>query len=229
MHILKLCLPRCNVNVLNSRRVFPKLLLDHRRPNLNVCLTSNFCQKFSQNASGRGKPKLPDLLYVPHVFRWLSAKYRLKYLQKMWDPEFTEGGFIYGTTHAICKITDIISRNKPDELDSLVENHVKEKLKQYMRIGLSEHQKRAIRLQPDDIKLLVPMKVAFDTKQYQKRCNVLLKTLAMKWFTVGNSLKLVLIVIETEFSRDYTKGTDSEWNISTFNILQCTLVNNRLS
>lgn len=180
-------------------------------------------KRYNHNHSNN--PKLPELLYFPHIFRWLNAKYRLKYLQKMWDPDFSEGGFIYGSTHAICKITDIISRNKPDELKNIVDLRVERKLAHEMRVILSEQQKKAMRLTPEDIKLLVPLKVIFDTNKNQKRCSILLKTLAMKWCQIGSSLKLVLIVLETEFKRDYSKGLNSEWIVSLFNILQCSLIN----
>ncbi|KAK9736408.1 hypothetical protein QE152_g12507 [Popillia japonica] len=143
----------------------------------------------------------------------------------MWDPDFSEGAFIYGSTHAICKITDIISRNKPNELKNLVEVRAEKKLTHEMRVILTDQQKKAIRLTPDDIKLLVPLKVLFNTDKNQKRCTILLKTLAMKWCEIGSSLKLVLIVLETEFKRDYSKGTSSEWIISLFNVLQCSLIN----
>lgn len=172
-------------------------------------------------------PKLPELLYFPHVFRWLKAKYQLKYLQKVWDPEFSEGGFIYGSTHAICRVTEAISANKPQEFKDLVSQDVAKKLTNDMKRVLTENQRKAIKLTPDDIKLLVPMRVHFDNDMYKKMCRILLKTLAMKWVDVGSSLKLALVVIEAEFLRDYSFGTNSEWCINTFNILQCSILNNR--
>lgn len=221
MNILKLC-----YNVFRSHIVNVNNSYNGRIPMLRQKIEDTgpmLCLK-RYNHSESAKPKLPELLYFPHIFRWLNAKYRLKYLQKMWDPEFSEGAFIYGTTHAICKITDIISRNKPDELKNFVDYRVEKKLSHEMRVILSDQQKQAMKLSPEDIKLLVPMKVIFDTNKNQKRCRILLKTLAMKWCKIGSSLKLVLIVLETEFKRDYTKTFSSEWIISLFNILQCSLI-----
>lgn len=222
MNILKLC-----YNVFRNSVITANISCCGRVPVLKSKLETNgavMCiNRYSHNHPNN--LKLPELLYFPHIFRWLNAKYRLKYLQRMWDPDFTEGAFIYGTTHAICKITDIISRNKPEELKNLVEVRVERKLVHEMRVILSEQQKKAIRLTPDDIKLLVPLKVIFDTKDNQKRCNILLKILAMKWCQIGSSFKLVLIVLETEFKRDYSRGLNSEWIISLFNILQCSFLN----
>jgi len=182
------------------------------------------CQRFYSNRPLHVR-KFPDLLYFPHIFRWLGNKMKFKYLQNTWDPEFSEGAFIYGSTRAICRITEIINEDRPDQLKGLLTTMAEEKLKLDMEIKLSPLQKEVIKIDQDDIKLLVPMKVQLvNNKSDQKYCAVLLKSLSMKWYEDKNTVKLALIVIETEFRRNYQEEAPAEWIISLFNVVQCMLV-----
>lgn len=147
-------------------------------------------------------------------------------LQKSWDPEFSEGPFIYGTTHAICKITEIINEGKYNELNPLVNDRTAVKITDNAINRLTPLQKDMIKLNPEDIKLLVPLYVKFDTENGTKTCSILLKSLSLKWFEYAKNLKLVLIVLETEFQRDYSKPQSSDWTISNFEVAQCAVLTN---
>lgn len=181
-------------------------------------------QQTNRPRETRNEPKLPELLYFPHVLRWLKTKLSFKYLQKTWDPEFSEGAFIFGSTHAVCKITDIINRDALQELNSLVTPKVEEQIREELGYKLSTLQKEIIAIHPTDIKLLVPLSVKFDSAGGKKRVKILLKSLSLKWVEYSNSLKLVLVVLETEFQRDYIKYSKSDWIISTFNVIRCSIV-----
>ncbi|CAG9862479.1 unnamed protein product [Phyllotreta striolata] len=171
-------------------------------------------------------PKTPDLIYVPHVFRWLKTKVQLKYLQKTWDPEFTEGAFIYGTTRAVCRITEIIHDNRPEELDNLMTSVARQKLKEVMKTRLTKNQKSIIKLRPEDIKILVPIAVHFKSlKSSKKDCTITLRILALKWVrSKAGPMRLVLVALQTEFQRDYSVKINSNWNISAFDILECVVL-----
>lgn len=166
-------------------------------------------------------PKTPDLIYVPHVLRWLKTKIRLMYLKKVWDPEFSEGAFIYGTTQAVCKITDIIHKDSPEELRGLLTSTARIKLTDDMSHRITPLQKKIIKLTPDDIKILIPTAVNMRSDGFTKKCNVSLRCLGLKWFEDGPTLRLVLVTVQTEFVRDYTRGALPEWIISIFNVLEC--------
>lgn len=168
-------------------------------------------------------PRTPELIYVPHVMRWLKTKIKFKYLKKTWDPEFSEGAFIYGSTHAICRITEIINENKFHELKNLITPSIKVKMYDQIR-KLSPNQRKMIKLKPSDIKLLVPLSVTLRSNGVEKICCVNLRLLALKWFEIPRALRLVLVALETEFSRDYTKGATPEWTISGFDIIECTML-----
>ncbi|XP_050299663.1 uncharacterized protein LOC126738394 [Anthonomus grandis grandis] len=172
--------------------------------------------------SSRKLPKTPDLIYVPRLFKWLRNKLKFKMLQNTWDPEFSEGAFIYGTTRAVCKITDIINRDKPEELENLLTFSAKMKLVDYMTTRLNKTQKEIIALRPDDIKILVPLNVSLMKNGQYKNCRVTMRILGLKWHEHSNMLKLVLVALQTEFLRDYSQGhTNSEWTISAFDVLEC--------
>ncbi|KAJ8925492.1 hypothetical protein NQ315_009330 [Exocentrus adspersus] len=170
-------------------------------------------------------PKTPDLIYVPHFFRWLKTKFRLKVLQKVWDPEFTEGSFIYGTSRAICRITEIIHENKPEELKGLLTTSAYIKLKDDIATKLSKAQKLIINIRPEDIKILVPMAVTLNRDGEQKHARIGMRILALKWIQQSNgALRLVLVALQTEFLRDYSRGALPDWIISSFDVLECTVL-----
>ncbi|CAH1164212.1 unnamed protein product [Phaedon cochleariae] len=153
-------------------------------------------------------PKTPDLIYIPHVIRWLKTKFQFKYLQKTWDPEFTEGAFIYGTSKAVCRITEIIHEDKPEDLEGLLTPTTKIKLKEQMKAILTKSQKAIIKLKPEDIKILVPMNVCLKNEGLQKSCKIGMRVLALKWFQQKNgALRLVLVALQTEFLKDYKDGS----------------------
>ena len=170
-------------------------------------------------------PKTPDLIYMPHVIRWIKSKLRFKYLKKIWDPEFSEGAFIYGSTRAVCRITEIISNGNTEELEGLMTDSAKIKLQDDINYRLTPTQRKLIVLRPEDIKILVPISVSFNKEGVGKTCKVNLRVLALKWHEVGNeNYKLVLVALQTEFLRDYAKTAPREWNISGFSILECAML-----
>ncbi|CAH1966856.1 unnamed protein product [Acanthoscelides obtectus] len=170
-------------------------------------------------------PKTPDLIYIPHVMRWLKTKFQFKYLQKKWDPDFTEGAFIYGSTKAVCRITEIIADDKPEQLDELLTTAARIKLELDMRTRLTKGQRAIIRLKPEDIKILVPMTVSMSSDERQKDCKVLMRVLALKWIQQPNgALRLVLVALQTEFLRNYNEGASQDWTISAFDIMECAVL-----
>lgn len=170
-------------------------------------------------------PKTPDLIYIPHVYRWLKTKIQFKYLQKMWDSDFTEGAFIYGSSKAVCRITEIIHENKPEDLEELLTPTAKIKLKEVMKNRLTKLQKNVIKINPEDIKILVPMKIEMKNDKIGKNVKIGMRVLALKWIRpdVGN-YKLVLVALQTDFFRDYSKGALPEWTISAFDVLDCVVL-----
>ncbi|KAJ8946696.1 hypothetical protein NQ318_006953 [Aromia moschata] len=162
-------------------------------------------------------PKTPELIYIPHLTRWLKTKFQLRKLQKTWDPEFSEGVFIYGTTKAVCRITEIIHQNKPGELEGLLTTSAKIKLTDDMTNKLTKTQKKIIKIKPEDIKILVPTTVHLTTDGDKKNCRVGMRILALKWIQQSNgALRLVLIY--------YTDGQQSDWTISAFDVLECAIL-----
>lgn len=174
-------------------------------------------------------PKTPDLIYIPHIYRWLKTKVQFKYLQKVWDPEFSEGAFIYGTSKAVCRITEIIQDNTLEELDELLTPPARTTLKNTMKTKLTKAQKSIIKIMPEDIKILVPMKIAMKNDRNEKNVKISMRVLALKWIRpdAGN-FKLVLVALQTEFFRDYTKGASPDWMISAFDILDCVVLSQTL-
>ncbi|XP_056632821.1 uncharacterized protein LOC130442587 [Diorhabda sublineata] len=170
-------------------------------------------------------PKTPDLIYIPHIFRWVKTKFQFKYLQRTCDPEFTEGAFIFGTSKAVCRITEIIHEDRPEELDELLTPSARLKLKQDMKTKLTKLQKTIIKLKPEDIKILVPINVNLRHEGPNKICRVGMRVLALKWMKPNNGpMRLVLVAIQTEFSREYKQETVTDWNISAFDVLECVVL-----
>ncbi|XP_045461715.1 uncharacterized protein LOC123671740 [Harmonia axyridis] len=170
-------------------------------------------------------PRTPDLIYFPDVLRWLKTKVKFKYLRNVWDPSFSEGAFIYGSTHAICRITEIINNNKVAEFEGLLTAPARIKLIEDMTKKLTRTQREIIRLHPRDIKILVPMSVDLSKTGLGKECKVLMRVLALKWFPQRSGyLRLVLVALQSEFTKDYTHGIDQDWNISSFDVMECTVL-----
>lgn len=132
----------------------------------NVSQTTPKCHWLTpQNRVNTSDMKTPDLVYFPQVMRWVKTKIGFKVLQKAWDPEFSEGAFIYGSTRAICRITEAIgNEDKNNDLKHLVTPGLWKKLHRDIHANLSEIQKRIIVLQPEDIKLLIPIEVLAFTR-----------------------------------------------------------------
>ncbi|XP_076268062.1 uncharacterized protein LOC143201101 [Rhynchophorus ferrugineus] len=166
-------------------------------------------------------PKTPDLIYVPRVLKWIKNKIKFKLLKRTWDTEFSEGAFIYGSTRAVCRITEIIHNDKPQELENLLTFSAKMKLIDYMG-RLTKTQKEIILLTPEDIKILVPLNVALEKNGDKRHCRVIMRILGLKWHDHSNMLRLALVALQTEFLRDYSQGhSNSDWIISAFEILEC--------
>ncbi|XP_049817376.1 uncharacterized protein LOC126264277 [Aethina tumida] len=170
-------------------------------------------------------PKTPDLVFVPRLFNWIANKLKLKYLQKMWDKDFTEGAFIYGTSKAVCRITEIIHCNNPKELDGLVTDNAKLKMYTIIHTKLTPKQRDIIQLKTSDIKVLIPLSVKLISSNGEKKCNIKLRVLALKWYKqVNGIMSLVLVGVESEFLRDYNDEYPN-WLISDFHVLDCTMIN----
>lgn len=171
------------------------------------------------------RPKTPDLIYFPKISRWLANKVRLMLLKRFWDPDFSEGAFIYGTTRAICKITDIIHNDNPEALQDLVTMSIQINLIDEMSSRLTSLQKHIIKLEPPDIKMLILNNVKMKRDGLQRTCCIGMRVLALKWHTqTSGILNLALITLQTEFTRDYSVGVAPNWTISGFDILDCTLL-----
>lgn len=170
-------------------------------------------------------PKTPDLIYIPHVYRWVKNKIKFKYLQTIWDPEFTEGAFIYGTSKAVCRVTEIIHENTLKDLDELLTQPARAKLKELVRNKLTKRQRSIIKINPEDIKILVPMVVGITNNNNEKNVKIGMRILALKWIRSDTGdFKLVLVALQTEFFRDYTKGSAPEWTINAFDVLDCVVL-----
>lgn len=174
--------------------------------------------------SDKKRPRTPDLVYFPQILRWIRTKIGFRMLRKSWDPEFSEGAFIYGSTQAICRITDIISQNDADDtLKKLVTPTLRRRLLLEMTVHLTDLQRQIIALKPTDIKLLIPLEVKLRNIHERKICLIALRALAVKWHRIQKVNRLAIIALQTEFIRDYTENYNSEWTVSAFDILECGL------
>lgn len=189
----------------------------------NILKNHSYITSAIQYYSSKTLPQTPELIYVPHLLRWLKTKLKFKYLQKKWDPDFSEGAFIYGTTTAICRVTEIINKGKPEELQNLLTESAKEKLIEDAK-RLTQLQKKIIKIQPEDIKILVPLSVNLIADGVEKKCSVDLRILALKWYEITGSLRLVLVALQSEFFREYSPKSPPEWTISRFDILECVML-----
>lgn len=201
-----------------------KNVVNISKHSIHPTLVQSSLLESKRNGSTWKTPKTPELIYVPHILKWLKTKLKFKYLQKSWDPEFSEGAFIYGSTTAICKITELIHDNKLDELKDLIATSVYVKLLDDIK-RLTPMQRKIIKLKPDDIKILIPQSVAMKTNGIEKRCSVNLRTLALKWYETTGTFRLVLVALQSEFERDYTEGAEPEWTITNYDILECAMLN----
>uniref|UniRef100_A0A1Y1N834 Tim44-like domain-containing protein n=1 Tax=Photinus pyralis TaxID=7054 RepID=A0A1Y1N834_PHOPY len=169
--------------------------------------------------------KTPDLVYIPQVFRWLRTKAKFKYLQKTWDPEFSEGAFIFGSIQAICKISEIIHTEDLERLNGLLTETARLKLVSVLNDKLTAVQKKVIKISPVDIKIMVPTEVNLKRDGERKTCEICLRSLSLKWFEGKESTKLVLIALQTDFLRDYGQNVTPEWTVNVFDILECAVLN----
>lgn len=168
--------------------------------------------------------KTPDLVYFPQILRWIRTKIGFRILRSSWDPEFSEGAFIYGSTQAICRITEVISQNDADDtLKKLVTPTLRRRLLLEMTVHLSDLQRQIIYLKPDDIKLLIPLEVKLRNIHERKICLIALRALAVKWHAIQKANRLAIIALQSEFIRDYTDVYNSEWTVCAFDILECGL------
>lgn len=69
-----------------------------KNPSSTFCNLLKMHTRWHHQVSRRRLPKTPDLIYVPQIMKWLKNKLKFKLLKKSWDPDFTEGAFIYGST-----------------------------------------------------------------------------------------------------------------------------------
>ncbi|KAF5291335.1 hypothetical protein FQA39_LY03486 [Lamprigera yunnana] len=166
----------------------------------------------------------PDLIYIPQIIRWLRNKFKFKLLKRKWDPEFSEGAFIYGSIKAVCKISDVIHDDKPEDLNGLLTEAGKKKLVRDMTTKLTHFQKTIIKISPKDIKILVPTTVNLKTDGDKKECEISLRSLALKLHEEYGNVKLVLVALQTDFVRDYSEGVKPQWIVSMYNILECTML-----
>lgn len=170
-------------------------------------------------------PRTPDLIYFPDVLRWMKTKIKFKYLRRVWDPTFSEGAFIYGSTQAVCRITEIINSNRVVEFEGLLTSPARIKLIEDMTKKMTRTQREIIRIYPRDIKILVPMSVELKKNGLEKECKIVMRVLALKWFPQRSGyLRLVLVALQSEFSKDYTHGINQDWNISGFDVMECTVL-----
>lgn len=192
------------------------------RTNLKQNLTV-FPKRLLQNGKSKNL-KTPELIYVPQIMRWIRTKIGFRLLKRTWDPDFSEGAFIYGSTQAICRISRIVADDDPeDELKKLVTPRLKRRLLLDIRIHLSDLQKQLLSLSPSDIKLLIPLEVRMRTVQERKICLIALRALAVKWQEIQKANRLAIVALQTEFVRDYTDANNSEWTVSVYDILECGL------
>lgn len=197
--------------------------------NLSSCSSPNNASRLkiwkSPKRNFSKLPKTPELIYIPHVYRWLKTKVQFKYLQKMWDPDFTEGAFIYGTSKAVCRITEIIHENTPEDLEELLTPSARIKLKELIKNKLTKLQKSIIKINPEDIKILVPITIGMKNNKGDKNVKIGMRVLGLKWIQPDTgSFKLVLVALQTEFFRDYSQGAPPEWIISSFEVLDCVVL-----
>ncbi|KAL3288294.1 hypothetical protein HHI36_002742 [Cryptolaemus montrouzieri] len=191
----------------------------------SAILTNTSSRKLHLNHRRTQIPKTPDLIYFPHVMRWLKTKLRFKYLKRTWDPTFSEGAFIYGSTHAVCRITEIINNNRMEELEGLLTAKAKIKLVEDISTKLTRTQREIIRISPRDIKILVPMSVNLKNDGLEKHCKISMRVLALKWHPQRTGFhRLVLVALQSEFMKDYLNGIDQDWNISGFDVMECTVL-----
>ena len=92
-----------------------------------ISLSAINCRHFATKKENN----LPSLIYRPNIMRWFQVKYQFHLLTRNWDPNCTEGSFIFGATQAICRVTEVLAAKANNDI---LEKEAEEKLMQFMTL-----------------------------------------------------------------------------------------------
>ncbi|CAH2107419.1 unnamed protein product [Euphydryas editha] len=107
------------------------------------------------------KKRIPKLILLQNPFTWIMIKIDFSILRRIWDPEFQEREFKFGTRQAISRVTQLISGGHYNELNGLLTKAARVSLVRELDRNWTEKQRSLIALKRDDIQISSPRKVYF--------------------------------------------------------------------
>ncbi|XP_045446560.1 m-AAA protease-interacting protein 1, mitochondrial-like [Melitaea cinxia] len=164
------------------------------------------------------KKRIPKLILLQNPFTWIMIKIDFGILRRVWDPEFQEREFKFGTRQAISRVTQLISGGNFNELNGLLTKAARVSLVRELDRNWTEKQRSLIALKRDDIQISSPRKVYFIKIGDKKFCDVDMAFLALKWATINSIEMLLFAEIFARFHREYTPHSIPEWTIAFFKV-----------
>ncbi|XP_052738614.1 m-AAA protease-interacting protein 1, mitochondrial [Bicyclus anynana] len=181
---------------------------------------SRTCSIYNRDDWPKKKPKrrIPKLILVQNPFTWLMTKVDFCVLRHVWDPEFKEKEFKFGSKQAIARVTEAISGGQFHELNGLLTKAARLSLLRDIERNWSDKQRELLALNRNDIQISSPRKVYFIKIADKKFCDVDMAFLALKWTPINNVDVLLFTEIFARFHREYTPHCIPEWTIAYFKV-----------
>ncbi|XP_050342320.1 m-AAA protease-interacting protein 1, mitochondrial-like isoform X2 [Nymphalis io] len=208
----------------NFRPIEPRKDLNHILHNSkrHGDFVKNFSRTFmfrqDKDIPKKGKKRIPKLILLQNPFTWIMIKIDFSVLRRVWDPEFQENEFKFGTRQAISRVTQVISEGQYGELNGLLTKAARSSLVRELDRNWSEKQRSLIALKSDDIQISSPRKVYFIKIGDKRFCDVDMAFLALKWAPINSIEALLFAEIFARFHREYTPHCIPEWTIAYFKV-----------
>ncbi|XP_047527308.1 m-AAA protease-interacting protein 1, mitochondrial-like [Vanessa atalanta] len=197
-----------NVSLLNSQR----------QGDFLKNLSRNFLFRHDKDIPKKRKKRIPKLILLQNPFTWVMIKIDFCVLRRVWDPEFQEKEFKFGTRQAISRVTQVISQGQYGDLNGLLTKAARSSLVRELDRNWSEKQRSLIALKRDDIQISSPRKVYFIKIGDKRFCDIDMAFLALKWAPINSIEALLFAEIFARFHREYTPHSIPEWTIAYFKV-----------
>ncbi|KAJ0179946.1 hypothetical protein K1T71_004537 [Dendrolimus kikuchii] len=188
------------------------------RLNLLKGLPRSFFFKNKDDKPKKEKRRVPKLILLQNPFTWLMIKIDFTVLKNIWDSDFEEKEFKYGTRQAISRVTHLISSGQLSELNGLLTKAARLSLIKELDRNWSEKQRNLLALKHEDIQISSPRKVYFIKIAEKKFCDVDMAFLALKWAPINSIDALIFAEVFARFHREYTPHCIPEWTIAYFKV-----------
>ncbi|CAH0727763.1 unnamed protein product, partial [Brenthis ino] len=195
-----------------------KLLDSKRHSNLYNAQTRSFIFGRNRDSAKKRKKRIPNLILVQNPFTWLMNKIDFGVLKYVWDPDFQEKEFKFGTKQAISRVTQVISHGQYSELNGLLTKAARLSLLRELDRNWGIKQRALLALKHEDIQISSPRKVYFIRIGDKKFCDVDMAFLALKWTPINSIESLLFTEIFARFHREYTPHCIPEWTIAYFKV-----------